>query len=285
MSEPESEPEPLLQAQSPHNESAAPRELLSTDDGKVEVQPKPRVDLGYAQYDGRYLSNGVNQFKGMRYAAPPLGDLRWRAPRALSVREPGTPMLLPVWVYIQGGGYTANSNPDYIGATVVEESGMNVILVNFNYRVGLWGFLAGEQVREDGDLNVGLLDQRQLLKWVKTHIAKFGGDPDRVIIHGVSAGAGSAALHLTAFGGRDDGLFSGVMTQSVFFPAHQKLRDLQYQFNKTLELAGCSPDHEPMSCLRAKTSRELQTVVNRALAFPGEPRPRAGIGPLASTAT
>lgn len=59
------------------------------------------------------------------------------------------------------------------------------------------------------------------------------------------------------------------MTQSVFFPAHQKLGDLQYQFNKTLELAGCSPDHEAMSCLRAKTSRELQTVVNRALAFPG----------------
>lgn len=117
---------------------------------------------------------------------------------------------LPVWVYIQGGGkpfppppfppwrpplgrrersypkpfltlcitigYTANSNPDYIGATVVEESGMNVILVNFNYRVGLWGFLAGEQVREDGDLNVGLLDQRQLLKWVKTHIAKVSRD-------------------------------------------------------------------------------------------------------------
>lgn len=43
-------------------------------------------------------------------------------------------------------------------------------MVNFNYRVGLWGFLASERVRADGDLNVGLLDQRMLLKWVRTYI-------------------------------------------------------------------------------------------------------------------
>lgn len=44
-------------------------------------------------------------------------------------------------------------------------------MVNFNYRVGLWGFLASERVRVDGDLNAGLLDQRMLFKWVKEHIA------------------------------------------------------------------------------------------------------------------
>lgn len=46
-----------------------------------EISPSsPIVDLGYAQYEGTALDNGVNQFLGIRYAAPPLGDLRFRAP-------------------------------------------------------------------------------------------------------------------------------------------------------------------------------------------------------------
>ncbi len=45
-------------------------------------------------------------------------------------------------------------------------------MVNFNYRVGVWGFLASERLRKDGDLNVGLLDQRRLLLWVKQYISK-----------------------------------------------------------------------------------------------------------------
>lgn len=60
------------------------------------------------------------------------------------------------------------------------------------------GFLASEKVRENGDLNVGLLDQRKALRWVKKHIKEFGGDPDHVVIHGESAGAGSVAMHLIA---------------------------------------------------------------------------------------
>lgn len=54
----------------------------------------------------------------------------------------------------------------------METSNNNVVFVNFNYRVSLWGFLAGEEVREDGDLNAGLLDQRFLLKWVQENISK-----------------------------------------------------------------------------------------------------------------
>lgn len=47
---------------------------------------------------------------------------------------------------------------------------MNVIVVTFNYRVGLYGFLASEEVKENGDLNVGLLDQYKALEWVNKYI-------------------------------------------------------------------------------------------------------------------
>ena len=79
---------------------------------------------------------------------------------------------LPVLVFIQGGGYQADANANWNGTKLVETSGNNLVFVNFNYRVGLFGFLGGEEVRKDGDLNAGLLDQRFLLKWVQTHISK-----------------------------------------------------------------------------------------------------------------
>jgi hypothetical protein len=61
-------------------------------------------------------------------------------------------------------------NGNYNGTTVVEESGHNIINVNFNYRVGAFGFLTSEKVRENGDLNAGLLDQKFLLRWVQKNI-------------------------------------------------------------------------------------------------------------------
>lgn len=156
---------------------------------------------------------------------------------------------------------------------MVKESGGKVVFVNFNYRVGLWGFLADERVREDGDLNVGLLDQRHLLHWVQKHISKFGGDPNHVVIHGVSAGAGAAAMHLTAYGGRDDHLFTGVATEAVFWPAQPRVEDLGWQFNRTLKRVGCEDAESPMACLRSKSKRKLQKRANRGRPFVGRDMP------------
>ncbi|KAK3994922.1 lipase 1 [Cladorrhinum sp. PSN332] len=270
------------------------------------------VNLGYAAYQGTGQSNGVNAFLGMRYAAPPLGDLRWRAPvepsqshgvedatkfgsicYALNAKylkdnqsedclfvNVWTPASatrqskLPVWVFIQGGGYNANTNANWNGSEVVEKSGHNLVLVNFNYRVGLWGFLASERVRVGGDLNAGLLDQRMLLKWVKTHISAFGGDPDHVVIHGASAGAGSVAMHLIAYGGRDDGLFVGGMVEAIFFPAQPFLSELEYQFDRVISQTGCDKVEtaKQMECLRREDGSVLQGV-NYAQPFPGKPGP------------
>lgn len=75
-------------------------------------------------------------------------------------------------MYIQGGGYSTNSNANYNGTEVIQQSNNGLIFVNFNYRVGVLGFLASEHVRQDGDLNAGLLDQRKVLHWVQKNIRK-----------------------------------------------------------------------------------------------------------------
>jgi len=69
-----------------------------------------------------------------------------------------------------------------------------------NYRVGAFGFLAGPTLQSNGTANSGLYDQRLALDWVQQHIAKFGGDPNRVTILGESAGGGSVFHQITAFG-------------------------------------------------------------------------------------
>ncbi|KAH8831367.1 Alpha/Beta hydrolase protein [Flagelloscypha sp. PMI_526] len=258
------------------------------------------VDLGYAKYVGTPLEAGVTQFLGMRYAAPPLADRRWRAPvDPLNEEQPieatthgplcysidvaydasaktysedclfidvYTPSnasktsRLPVWFFIQGGGYTKNSNANYNGTGVILESENNVVVVNFNYRVSAFGFLASEKVAADGDLNLGLWDQRKALLWVHKHISKFGGDPRHVVIHGVSAGGGSVSHHLTAFGGRDEGLFIGAIGESVFWPREAPIAELEFQFDLFASAAGCADAQNQMSCLRALNTSVLQAA-------------------------
>lgn len=77
---------------------------------------------------------------------------------------------LPVWFFIQGGGYAANSDQNFNGTEVVVQSNNSMIFVQINYRVGAFGFLASEDIRKNGDLNPGLLDQRKALSWVQSYI-------------------------------------------------------------------------------------------------------------------
>ncbi|CAM1506603.1 Fc.00g062440.m01.CDS01 [Cosmosporella sp. VM-42] len=266
----------------------------------------PVVDLGYTKYRGNYLRNGVHEFLQMRFAQAPTGDLRWRAPvepkqtKGIKKAKKFGPICLgvyqdisseidedclfvnvwapsnatadsklPVMLFIQGGGYTKNANANWNGSQLVETSDRNIVFVNFNYRVGLWGFLAGEEVKNDGDLNVGLLDQRFLMEWVQKYIPLFGGDPDHVVLQGISAGAGAVALQLSAYGGRDDNLFVGAIAESTFLPAQPRLSDLEYQFQRTLKWASCEDAENKMKCLRDKSKRKLQDI-NRSAPFPGQ---------------
>jgi para-nitrobenzyl esterase len=90
------------------------------------------------------------------------------------------------------------------------------IFVNFNYRVGMLGYMAHpELTQEQGGHsgNYGYLDQNAALKWVRDNIAKFGGDPNKVIISGQSFGAGAVAAQITS--PLSKGLFRGAMLTSA----------------------------------------------------------------------
>jgi carboxylesterase type B len=79
---------------------------------------------------------------------------------------------LPVYVYIQGGGLNTLASANMDGSKLVAAAGHDLIVVDFNYRVGPYGFLASKEVKASGDLNAGLLDQRKVLQWVQKHISK-----------------------------------------------------------------------------------------------------------------
>jgi para-nitrobenzyl esterase len=120
----------------------------------------------------------------------------------------------PVVVFIYGGGGTIGSAgmANYDGENVAKRG---AIYVNFNYRVGTLGFLAHpELTKEQGGHsgNYGYLDQNAALKWVRDNIAKFGGDPDKVVITGQSFGAGSVTAQI--FSPLSKGLFRGAMMSS-----------------------------------------------------------------------
>lgn len=114
---------------------------------------------------------------------------------------------LPVVVFIYGGGGTVGSSgmANYDGAVF---AGQGAIFVNFNYRVGILGFMAHpELTKEQGGHsgNYGYMDQRFALQWIQRNIAAFGGDPTKVLITGQSAGARSVAQQI--FSPQSKGLF------------------------------------------------------------------------------
>ena len=69
---------------------------------------------------------------------------------------------LPVYIWIAGGGYMQLYNSNYNGTEIIRKSHNGIVVVTFNYRVGALGFLAGQQVAQNGSLIAGLLDQRYL---------------------------------------------------------------------------------------------------------------------------
>ncbi len=132
---------------------------------------------------------------------------------APSTAKPGA--KLPVIVFIYGGGNTVGSSGSalYDGEQVAKRG---AIFVNFNYRLGILGFMAHPELTKESGHNASgnwaYLDQLAALKWIQKNIAQFGGDPDKVIISGQSAGAWSVSLLQASPLAK--GLFRGVVGMS-----------------------------------------------------------------------
>ncbi|KAK5129982.1 hypothetical protein LTR08_002575 [Meristemomyces frigidus] len=232
------------------------------------------VDLGYSKYQGLDLEPaGVKQWLGIRFAAPPTGDLRWRAPQEPPLNNsevlPATQFgATCIGYWIETLSDIVNEDCLYLDvfapANVTTESNLPGNKVQINYRVGVYGFLASETIRGNGDLNVGLLDQRFALHWVQNYIHLFGGNREHVVIHGDSAGAGSVAYHMTAYGGRNDNLFVGGMAESEFWPTHRTVPEMEFQFDEFAANVSCSateaPNGDVLACLRSKDTVTLQSA-------------------------
>ncbi|KAL7619681.1 hypothetical protein AAE478_010222 [Parahypoxylon ruwenzoriense] len=267
------------------------------------IAVSPAVDLSCNRYVGVPTSRNVTQWLGMRYAAPPVGDLRFMPPQDppcnttttvadqrgkfclatggspydtttsedclfIDVFAPSnaTPFSrLPVYFFIHGGGFNANSNPNMNGTGLIEASGHSIVVVTFGYRVGPYGFITnGDKVTP----NNGLRDQRKALEWVKRHIYKFGGDPNHVVIGGDSAGAASVSLQMVAYGGKHTSLFHAAAAESVSFATVLTVEESQYLYNNFSARVGCTGS-DSLSCMRSKTPGELQAQ-NFGMPYPGE---------------
>lgn len=131
--------------------------------------------------------------------------------------------------------------------------GKPIMVVSINYRVAALGFMSSIELGKEGNLNLGLYDQRLGLHWVQENIASFGGDPSSVTIWGESAGAMSVSNHLLAYAEQETSLFHAAILESgtSLTSAFPKI-ETAYQplFDKVVNETGCGQATEALACLR-----------------------------------
>jgi para-nitrobenzyl esterase len=224
----------------------------------VELAPADALTLevGGGTVRGTSL-RGLRMWRGIPFAAPPVGPLRFRAPRpvepwsgvrdasefgpvamqdrkgqfvgasvkvpmsedclTINVIAPGaaSETLRPVMLWVHGGAYSVGSGREMPqqGEGLARDG--DLVFVNFNYRLGAFGYLDFSQYSTPArpfESNLGLRDQVAALEWVRDNIRAFGGDPDNVTLFGESAGANAVTTLMTVPSAR--GLFARAIAQS-----------------------------------------------------------------------
>ena len=267
-------------------------EIVSTKYGDIEG-----LVTSYVNASGPFKS--VSKFLGVPFAAPPIGELRFKAPEPpkewkpnvlqakrhgdlcwqgkmlelhtkmfaknftysedclyLDVYSPNVSQSLPVLFYIHGGGYEYGTALTYPSDLLALHG---VVVVVIQYRLGPFGFLTTGNSAAPG--NFGMLDQVKALKWVKENIEHFGGDPSKVTICGLSAGATSVSLHLLS--PLSKGLFHQAIAESGvdLSPFAVKPVSSGLRFAKDLaEKLDCGTDDYStmLACIRERRDGDIQ---------------------------
>lgn len=228
-----------------------------------DSSPTVNLDAGTLVGERFGSSSKSAAFLGVPYAAPPVGELRWKPPQPiakwngsrsatqfgaacpqlpaswfphvdwkedclyLNVWTPNlsAKALLPVLVYFHGGGNTQGVSQMTPLGPVLSPRGL--VVVSANYRLGPFGFMAHSALTAESPHhssgNYGLLDQIQALQWVRENIARFGGDPTRVTAIGQSAGAVDVCL-----------LMASPLSTGLFQRAIMESGDCQGTFNEDI---------------------------------------------------
>ena len=237
----------------------------------------------------------VAQFRGIPYAAPPVGALRWRPPakppiwngtRNATAFRPACPQQfsaypvsedcltlniyapakatatakLPVMVWIHGGGFISGSGRDFGGSAMVTRGGL--VVVTINYRLGYLGFLAHAALSAADPHHVsgnyGILDQQAAIAWVRRNIAGFGGDPGHITIFGESAGGQSVIDQLIS---PTAGPLSAAIAQSgSYMTTLPTLATAEVSGQSAAKTLGC-PD-QSASCLYALSATAVGNALN-----------------------
>ncbi|KAF2902347.1 hypothetical protein ILUMI_03838 [Ignelater luminosus] len=238
------------------------------------------------------LGKSIYSFRGIRYAKPPVGELRFKPPvpvekwddiydgtkdgsvcpqpsRIDTVSEDCLFLNVyttklphgkdnpkrPVMVYFYAGGfYSGAGSSKWEGPDYLLDQ--NIVLVTLNYRLGSLGFLSTGDALAPG--NNGIKDQVIALRWVRDNIATFGGDPNLVTIFGYSAGGTSVTLHMVS--PMSKGLFHRAIFMSCSAFGKWPMETHQFSLaQKQARLLNCPDDTSAniIKCLKTKSAEEL----------------------------
>jgi len=251
-----------------------------------------KIDSGLVSGSG----TAVRSYKGIPFAAPPVGNLRWKPPqpakpwngvrvaKTFPAMCPQVQLLpgpqsedclglnvwtsahsasekLPVMVWIHGGGFVigASSQSAYDGEPLAAQG---VVVVSLNYRLGIFGFLAHPELSKESPQgvsgNYGLLDMVAGLEWVKRNIGAFGGDPNNVTIFGESAGGTAVCLLMVV--PQAQGLFHKVIAESAW-GMYNPISHLKESWYGRIPMEKFGENSGPLSALRAKSMADIVKMV------------------------